>query len=267
MWVFGMISRLVPPLLVLAMGCASVSPGYADSVRGLEIAKTMRDRDNGFGNYTAEMEMVLISTAGKERVRRLRVKTLEVEGDGDKSVAVFDLPADVKGTAFLTHTHIKSPDDQWLYLPSLKRVKRIASANKKAPFMGSEFSYEDLVSFEVEKYTYKYLRDEVIDDRPSFVIERYPIDKHSGYSRQVVWVDQDLYVETKIDYYDRRKEKLKTLLTSGFKQFLDRYWRATEMRMRNHQSERTSVLRWSNYRFRQNLGEQDFRPSSLKRIH
>ncbi|UCD70144.1 MAG: outer membrane lipoprotein-sorting protein [Betaproteobacteria bacterium] len=250
---------------ILLFGVVQV-PGYADADRGLEIAKTMRERDRGFGNFTADMEMTLISANGKRSLRRLRVKVLEVEGDGDKNLAIFDAPADVKGAAFLSHTHIRKPDDQWLYLPSLKRVKRIAPANKTAPFMGSEFSYEDLASPEVEKYTYNYLGEDAAAGRPSFLLERYPVDKHSGYSRQLVWVDRDRYVALKIEFFDRRGDKLKTLVSSGFKQYLDRYWRATGMDMENHQSGKRSVLNWANYRFRQNINAQDFRPTSLSRM-
>ncbi len=259
-------TRYIVTWVVLASVCAINAWSYADSARGLEIAGQMRERDSGFGDYSADMEMVLIAAGGRERVRRLRVRTLEVEGDGDKSVAIFDTPADVKGTAFLSHTHIGKPDDQWLYLPALKRVKRIAPANRKAPFMGSEFSYEDLVSQEVEKYTYKYLREATIDGHKAFVIERYPVDEFSGYSRQVVWVDQERLTELKIDYFDRRGDRLKSLTASGFEQYLDRYWRPAELRMHNVQSGKTSILRWSGYLFRQNLKESDFRPGALKRM-
>jgi outer membrane lipoprotein-sorting protein len=256
-------AQLLAALLLLF---AATSPGYADADRGLEIANTMRARDSGFGNFTADMEMTLISASGKRSIRRLRVKTLEVKGDGDKNLAIFDAPADVKGAAFLSHTHIRSSDDQWLYLPSLRRVKRIAPANKTAPFMGSEFSYEDLTSPEVEKYTYKYVGKGTAAGQPSFLLERYPVDKHSGYSRQLVWVDQNRYIALKTEFYNRRGEKFKTLISSGFKQYLDRYWRAGEMNMENHLSGKHTELRWSNYRFRQNISEQDFRPTSLRRM-
>jgi outer membrane lipoprotein-sorting protein len=238
----------------------------ADTARGLQIAETMEKVDRGFGNLTANMEMVLIDSGGKEAVRRVRVKVLEVPDDGDKSLAIFDAPADVKGTAFLSHTHIAKPDDQWLYLPSLKRVKRIAPANKTAPFMGSEFSYEDLASFEVEKYTYKYVGEGSAGGRDALLLEEYPVEKHSSYSRLLVWVDSERHIVLKIEYYDRRGDKLKTLVSSGFRQYLGQYWRASEMEMNNHQSGKHSVLRWSDYQFRQNLRAQDFNPASLPRM-
>ena len=117
---------------------------------------------------------------------------------------MFDKPRDVKGTAFLSFSHAVGADDQWLYLPALKRVKRIASRNKSGPFMGSEFAYEDLSSFEVEKYTYKFLRDETCEGGTCYVVEQYPVDKNSGYTRRVVWLDHNEYRVWKIDFYDRK---------------------------------------------------------------
>lgn len=226
----------------------------------------MRQEARGFDNYTADMNMILIDAKGTEFPRQLRVKVLEVAGDGEQSLAIFDAPADVAGIAFLSHTHILKSDDQWLFLPSLKRVKRISPANKTSPFIGSEFSYEDLASPEVEKYTYKYVGDGVVESRASYLLERYPVDDNSGYSRQLVWVDQERHVALKIEYYDRKNSKLKTLHSRGFKKYLDRYWQPSEMSMENHQSGKRSVLNWSNYRYGQDLGAQDFNPSSLTRI-
>jgi len=94
--------------------------------------------------------MTLRNRAGKESLRNVRIKNLEVDGDGDKSLSIFDEPADVKGTTSLTWSHSDKPDDQWLYLPALKRVKRISSKNKSGPFMGSEFAFEDIGSQEVD---------------------------------------------------------------------------------------------------------------------
>jgi outer membrane lipoprotein-sorting protein len=262
----GMMACNIKPLAVFVLSCAVLAPAYADAERGLQIAKTMRERERGFDNFTADMEMVLISASGKTFLRRLRVRVLEVKDDGDKNLAIFETPADVKGVAFLSHTHIRKADDQWIYLPSLKRVKRIAAANKTAPFMGSEFSFEDLASPEVEKYTYKYVGEETVGSQASFLLERYPAYKHSGYSRQLVWVERDRYIALKIEFYDRRGEKFKTLVSSGFKRYLGRYWRASDMDMENHRSGKRSILRWSNFQFRQNIKAQDFEPSRLPRI-
>ncbi|MFV2082393.1 MAG: outer membrane lipoprotein-sorting protein, partial [bacterium] len=196
----------------------------------------------------------------------IRIRTLEVEGDGDKSLSIFDTPGDVKGTAFLTFTHKKRDDDQWLYLPALKRVKRISSRNKSGSFMGSEFAYEDIASQEIEKYTHKWIRDEVYEGQECFVIERYPVDKkNSGYTRQVIWIDKSEYRVLKTDYYDRKDSLLKTLLFTGYRRYLNKYWRPDEMYMVNHQNGKSTLLVWTNYKFRTGLKDRDFSKNSLKR--
>ncbi len=121
---------------------------YAQSAeqKGLEIAIAADDYDKGFIDFTANMLMILRNKNGDTSTRVIRIKTLEVEGDGDKNLSIFDQPADVKGTALLTYSHGLEPDDQWLYLPALKKVKHINSRNKSGPFMGSTFAFEDLGS-------------------------------------------------------------------------------------------------------------------------
>jgi hypothetical protein len=150
--------------------------------KGLAIAVEMDRRDTGWLDQQSDLSMILRNKHGEESTRALRIRTKEVEGDGDKSLTVFDTPRDVKGTALLSYTHALKPDDQWLYLPALKRVKRIASANKSGPFVGSEFAYEDLTSQEVEKYRYRWLRDEILDGHEVFTVEQYPVYEHSGYT-------------------------------------------------------------------------------------
>lgn len=186
--------------------------------KGLAIAVEADKRDTGFEDFTANMVMELRNKQGDVSTRTIRLKTLEVIGDGDKSMSIFNKPADVKGTAFLTFSHAIKPDEQWLYLPALKRVKRINSKNKSGPFMGSEFAYEDLASQEIEKYTYKYLRDEMLNGVDCFVMERYPAYEHSGYTKQLAWVNKDRYVAEKIEFFDRKNDLLKTLVNSDYQQ-------------------------------------------------
>ena len=141
-------------LSIVVLSIALASGAYAESPeeKGLAIAQEMDRRDRGWKDQRATLVMTLRNRQGQESRRALRINTLEVDDDGDKSLTVFDSPRDVKGTAFLSFTHSTKPDDQWLYLPALKRVKRISSRNKSGSFMGSEFAYEDLSSQEVEKF-------------------------------------------------------------------------------------------------------------------
>ena len=256
--------KLLPALLLLLLpfGLQAQTP----EEQGHAIAQEADKRDSGFGDYTSDVKMILKNKHGQESTREIRSRTFEVDGDGDKSMTIFDKPRDVKGTALLSFTHKEGPDDQWLYLPALKRVKRIASDNKSGPFMGSEFAYEDISSQEVEKYTYKFLRDDTFNGMDVFVFERYPVDKKSGYTRQIVWMDKEYYKERKIEFYDRKNAPLKTLLFTDYNQYLDQYWRAHDMYMENHQTGKSTSLLQSNYQYRTGLKDRDFDKNSLKRI-
>ncbi|WP_434361252.1 outer membrane lipoprotein-sorting protein [Parasalinivibrio latis] len=249
---------VIPLLLVSAST-------LADEAKGLEIATERKARDIGWGDSVAEMTMILKSASGNTSNRSMRLKTLEVDGDGDKGLTIFDEPRDVKGTAFLNFSHTTKPDDQWLYLPALKKVKRIASRNKSGPFMGSEFAYEDLSSFEIEKYTFNYLREEPFEGQQTFVLEQIPTDKNSGYTRQVAWIDQTHYRPLKVEFYDRKGSLLKTLELKDYNQYLDRYWRSHRMEMQNHQTGKSTVLTTENLAFQTGLNDRDFNKASLKR--
>jgi hypothetical protein len=260
----------VAVLLVAAASGLSAQPQTPEA-RGLAIAVEADARSAGFEDSVSELEMTLVNRRGDESVRRLRSMRLEVEDDGDRSLVVFDTPRDVKGTAMLTFTHKTEPDDQWLYLPALKRVKRISSANRSGSFMGSEFAYEDMSSEEVEKYTYRWIRDDdcPVDDYREltcFVVERIPVDSKSGYTRQVVWIDQQAYRTLQIEYYDRKGSLLKTLTVAQFEQHLERFWRPNVMLMINHQTGKRTHLVWQTQRLQTGLDAGDFTTASLKRV-
>lgn len=253
-------------LIVLHTGIPMSAVAQTAEEKGLTIAQAMDRRDTGYGDFTSTMLMTLKDQHGKERTRKIRMKTLEVEGEGDKNLIVFDLPNDIKGTAFLNFTHRFGDDDQWLYLPSLKRVKRISARNKSSSFMGSEFSYEDMASQEIEKYTYKYIRDDVFEDQDCFVVEFTPLDgENSGYSRKLIWIDKSEYRIWQVEFYDRKNELLKTLTYAGYKAYLEKYWRPAVMTMVNHQTGKSTRLDFSDYLFGVGLTESDFTTRALQR--
>lgn len=242
-------------------------PVIASQEKGLEIAMERKARDTGWQDSESNITMKLTNYQGESHLRGLRIKSLEVDGDGDgdKSLTIIDNPADVKGTALLSHFHIAEADDQWLYLPSLKRTKRISSRNKSGPFMGSEFAYEDLSSFEVEKYSYNYLRDDAYDGREVYVMDHYPKDRYSGYTKQTVWLDKENYRPYKVEFYDRKKSLLKTLHFEDYQLYLNRFWRSHKMTMINHQTGNTTELLTHHLEFRRGLREGVFTRSALQR--
>lgn len=263
------IARQSLPALTTVFLCLLGTPATLaspDTEKGLAIAVEADRRDSGFGDTAVDLTMLIASSAESITTREMRQMVLEVADDGDKSIMVFDRPRDLKGTAILTFTHKLEDDEQWLYLPALKRVKRISSADKSGPFMGSEFAYEDLSSQEVEKYSYRYLRDETVNGEPCFVVERIPTDENSGYTRQIIWVDQAEYRLRRVDYYDRKNTLLKSMSPVNYQQYLNQYWRPAEMIMTNHQTGKSTTLKFGTYEFQTGLRDADFTPSAISRI-
>ena len=132
--------------------------------------------------------------------------------------------------------------------------------------MGSEFAFEDLSSFEVEKFTYKHLRDEELDGLDMHVVEMIPVDKYSGYKRSNVWIDKEHKRFFKVDFYDRRDTLLKTLTVKSYSLYLDKYWRPDEQFMVNHKSGKSTDLAFTSFRFDVGLTDGDFNEKRLERI-
>ncbi len=250
-----------------AHAAPALPPANEPVARGLAIAEESDARYRGWSDLRADMLMVLTSASGEESQRELTFKMLErpENGEGNWSLMVFRRPRDIDGTALLTHAHMGTADDQWLYLPALKRVKRISSANQAGPFVGSEFAFEDFATEEIAKFTFKWLRDESCGTLLCHVIERRPKYENSGYTRQLVWIDTTDYQYRRIDYYDRKDAQSKTLTYSGYQLYLDRFWRPKELAMRNLETGKTTKLVWQNYEFKTGLGKSDFTTASLER--
>ena len=249
-------------VLTMALLIAISNVSKAQENKGLEIAKAAEKADLGFKSSTADINMTLKNQKGQISERTLTVKTIELTEDGDKSLIVFNSPKDVNGTATLTYTHKTVADDQWLYLPSIKRVKRISSNNKSGPFVGSEFAYEDLSSQEIEKYSYTFIAER----NGILVVEQQPVDPKSGYTRRIVTYNKaKAYRIEKIEFYDRKNALLKTLSYSDYKLYKNKFWRASTLNMVNHQSKKETQLKFLDYNFDVELTDDDFTQNALKR--
>ena len=263
---FGFNILLILPLAVYAEK-AGLPPTSQPEARGLAIAQASDATNLGFNDTRSQMRMVLTNANGDVSERTLRFNTLENKNpeDGDWSMMIFDEPRDIAGTAMLTYAHILEPDEQWMFLPALKRIKRISSVNKSGPFMGSEFAFEDFSAQEVGKFSYKWLRDEPCGQRTCHITERRPLYKHSGYTRTLAWTDTTDYQLRKVVYYDRKGDLLKTLIFSDYRLYLDKYWRAHMLFMENHVTHKTTTLEWEDFEFQSGLTSRDFTQGSLKR--
>ena len=253
----------------MAMATSVVAQGAEGAEeKGYEIAARSDRSDRGFKDSRVQLSMILRNAAGQESVRSLTFLTLEDpdESVGDKSLILFDSPKDISGTALLSHAKILDPDDQWLYLPALKRVKRISSANKSGPFVGSEFAFEDFTALELEKYDYRWLREEEVDGETMDVIERIPRYENSGYARQITWIDQGIWQIRKIEFYDRRDNLHKTAVFEDYREYAGAVWRAHKLVMNNHQTKKSTDLVYGDYAFNAGLRDRDFVKGVLKRI-
>jgi len=235
------------------------------AISNIDVAKQNDKIMSNFEDAKSQMTMTLINANGQTKVRKMQSKTLEIDG-GDKSLMEFLSPADVKGTKFLNYEHAKRDDDQWLYLPALKRVKRISSKNKSGAFMGSEFSYEDISSFNIDKYDYSNTdaKEDKLNNADVYIVERFPNYKYSGYTKQVSYIDKKTFLTLQVDYYDRKKSLLKSAYFTDYKLINDVY-RNGKIIMKNFSNSKSSILQWNEETIKNGLTQKDFHKRVLKK--
>ena len=256
--------KLAAVLALLALAPILPAPARADDPKAREIMEKVDARDDG-DNMTADMQMVLIDKNGAERMREIKSFSKD-KGEDAQRLMFFLAPADVKDTSFLTYDFDQpdKDDDQWMYLPALKKTKRIASSDKTGSFMGSDFSYADMTRREVENYDYKLLEETDVDGHKTWVIEAVPktqtiVDRY-GYTKSVLFVRQDNYVVVRGVHWEKEGGKLKYLDVLKLEQ-IDGIWQALELTMttkKNKQTQHKTILRWNNVKFNQTLDEEMF---------
>jgi hypothetical protein len=240
--------------------------GMTPAEQGKAIWTTKDRLESGYVDLQVRLEMVLRDRRGTESRRELSISQLEQNDAGDRLLVVFDTPKQIRGTALLSYSYPTAPDDQWLYLPAAKRVKRIASQNKSGPFLSSEFAFEDMVLQELEKFDYALLGSGACGAAACYRVERKPHDPHSGYTRQEVLLERDTLRIERVDYFDRAGRPLKVLKVDDYAEYGGRFWKAGRMLMENLQTGKTTELFWRDYRFATGLSaERDFSTNSLAR--
>lgn len=255
-------------LAALAVAAPSLAAAQTSQERGFAIAERNDLSDAGFATSSVELTMTLGDPSGRTTSRALRIDTREKdgEGEGDKSVTFFYSPRDVEGTALLTHTNVLDSDDQWLFLPALNRVKRISSSNKSGPFVGSEFSFEDIAGAELGKYTYTYLDTVTEDGMTLDKLECIPAYERSGYSKIHCYFDTEVFQARKFDFFGRGGQHLKTLVLDDYREYEGGFWRPHRQTMTNHVTGKTTVLSFGDWTFGVDLDERDFEPEALERL-
>ncbi len=218
---------------------------------------------------TTNMTLVSVKRGKvKERVREIvRYQRNYNSGTFDsKSLIRFNEPADVKGTGFLMWEYdADKDDDQWLFLPALGKVKRIAAREKGENFMGSDFSYEDMGGRDLDDDHFNLVRSELYNDEDCYVIEAVPIDNNTSYGRRIVWVSKGKWIVLKVEYYDKKNALLK-VMTIDEVQKDGPYWSVQKMRMENVQNQHKTIMLISNIQYDTGLQDNYFTERFLMRV-
>ena len=230
---------------------------------GMEIMENVYNRSTG-EDMTAKLNMILTNSRGSVRERSIAQYSRETS-EGDQKVMFFLSPADVKDTSFMSWSYDDgSDDDQWIYLPALRRVKRISSRNKDDAFMGSDFTYDDLGERHPSEDRHSILREENYEGEFCYVIESVPNSEEEPYSRTVSWIAKDKWIGLKKEFYDHRGDLYKILQIDEFKK-IDGYWVITDMIMEDLDREHSTRLAMGEIRFNNNLSDDLFTERQMKR--
>lgn len=225
----------------------------------------VKDRPDGDTRYS-EMTMKLINKRGKSRVRKLKSYSMDI-GKDKKTIMFFEYPGDVKGTGFLTwdYDEIGKNDDKWLYLPAMKKNRRISGASaKKDFFMGTDFTYDDMGSRNVDEDQHQLTKEEVIDGQDCWVIESTPVDTRDIYSKKISWIRKDCLVAVRVEYYDKQSKLHRVLELSEIVQ-ADGFWIAKKLHMKNVQTNHQTLILIENPQYNIDIDENDFTVSKLEK--
>ncbi len=243
-------------LLSLAANCQTT---------GREIMLKAADRPDG-DTRKSVMQMELINKRGSKRVRTM-ISYSKDYGKDKKTIMFFQEPADVKGTGFLTwdYNDEDKTDDRWLYLPAMKKTRRISGTSaKKEYFMGSDFTYDDLGNRDVDADVHKLLREETINGQLCWVVESTQKDNDDVYSKKVGWIRNDNYMAVKVEYYDKQGSILKILEVNEIKK-VDGFWTAAQMTMTNKLRDHKTIIRFESMAFNIAIDDQMFTVNSLEK--
>lgn len=257
--------QLVLKTLMMLLGILLIADVVNGQQTGRDIMLKVDARPDG-DTRKSVMTMELINKRGSKRIRKMLSYSKDY-GKDNKSIMFFQQPADVKGTGFLTWDYnIESKtDDRWLYLPAMKKTRRISgSSAKKEYFMGSDFTYDDMGNRDVDSDNHKLLREESVNGQPCWVIESTPKTSDGMYSKHISWIRKDNFVAVKVEYYDMQKTLIKLLEVNQVKK-IDGFWAATEMKMTNHQRNHTTIIRLESVAYNVPIDESVFTVNALEK--
>ncbi|MEN8203155.1 MAG: outer membrane lipoprotein-sorting protein [Bacteroidota bacterium] len=247
--------------IIIAIGFNPDSSGQ--SLTGKQIIEKVYNRPVG-EDQTSDLAMTLINKSGNQRVRKIKQFTKDL-GAVEKSIMFFLSPADVKNTSFMSWSYDSDQnDDQWIYLPALKKTKRISSDSKSDYFMGSDFTYDDLGDRKLEDDTHKLLREETLDGKACYVVESVSKDEDYMYSKTVVWINKSNFVGVKKEFYDEDEDLLKILTIKKVEKISD-IWVITNSEMKNVQKSHRTTIILSNIQINTGMSESKFSERMMMR--
>jgi outer membrane lipoprotein-sorting protein len=251
---------------ILLFGTAIILMGLTTGtstaqLSGDQIMQKVYDLPAG-DDTQGELTMTLVNRQGEERVRRLKQYMID-EGDTEKKIMFFMTPADVKGTSFMNWSYADgSDDDQWIYLPALKRTKRISSGSKGDYFMGSDFTYDDLGDRHPMEDNHNLLREENVDGKSCYVVESIPKDEDYMYSKIITWVMKDNFMGLKREFYDEDGDLLKTLTIHEYDQ-INGFWTILKTEMKNVQNNHSTLMEFTDVKINQGIPASRFTERSM----
>lgn len=257
-------TKLITVAVLLLTGMAA----FAQSLTGYDIMKKADEVESGTtGTYTATM--TLTNKKGSTRVREV-VCYMKDEGDTDKTVIVFRTPKDVAGVGYLMFEYDEAPDgskpdaDRWLYMPAMKKVRRISGSGSGDDFMGTDFTYEDMGDRGLSKDTFNLLGEETVDGVKTWKVECIAKDTTEKNPRRILWIAQDNYMMVKGEFYDKQNTLQRELTCSEIKQ-IDGIWTTCKMFMKNVQTNHTTLIEMKDVSYNQAINDSYFTVSSLER--
>ena len=247
--------------MILVFGFTSFAQ---EKLTGLQIIQNVYDRPEG-NDMESELTMSLINSRGDKRVREIKQFSKDM-GDMEKKIMFFQSPADVRNTSFMNWSYDEEgkDDDQWIYLPALKKTKRISSDSKSDSFMGSDFTYDDLGDRHPTSDNHKILREEKLNGEECYVVESLPKDEEYMYSKTITWVIKDKWIGLKKDFYDEDGEMLKTLTVKKYNK-IKGYWIQSESEMINIQKNHTTHMNLSDIKIDTGISNNKFTERMMKR--
>jgi len=250
-------------LMIILLAAAAGTAG-AETLSGLQIMEKVYTRPKG-PDIQSELTMTLINSRGSKRVRTIR-QFIKDYGADEKKIMFFVAPADVKNTSFMTWSYGNSSkaDDMWIYLPALKKVKRISSESKSNYFMGSDFTYDDMGNRLPKDDTHKIIGEEKINGEDCYVVESTPKNPDYFYSRTVSWIVKGEWIGMKKEFYDQDGELLKTLTINSYKK-VNGYWVITSMEMDNVQKNHKTIMELKDVKIGRGIRDSFFTERMMKR--